>query len=133
RRAPALGGSRPMRHLAARPTVAAAAFCVAATACEPAPAPLGRLHTTTLAMAHMAALTWLPPLDQETYGPEPPPPPCPEGMVHIGRYCIDRYEAHLVVPVGEGEYRLHPHYERPPDGVDYEARNAEGVFPQAYI
>jgi formylglycine-generating enzyme len=100
-------------------------------ACQPPPEP-GRLVVQPLALAPAALLSWMPPLDEETYGPEPAPPPCPKGMAHIGRYCIDRYEAHLVVPTADG-FTAHPHFERPPDGVAYEARSGAGVFPQAYI
>lgn len=103
-----------------------------AFACQPAPEPLGQLSAQSLLAAPAVVLSWMPPLDTETYGPEPPPPACAPGMVHIGRYCVDRYEAHLVVPTGDG-YRLHPHYERPPEGVLFEARSTEGAFPQAYI
>ena len=53
-------------------------------------------------------------------------------MAHIGRFCVDRHEAHLVVPDGDG-YARHPHFERPPTGAAYEARSEPGVFPQAYI
>ena len=59
--------------------------------------------------------------------------PCAEGMAKLGRFCIDRYEAHLVVRGPGGELRRHPHYLRPEAGVVYEARSAPGVFPQAYI
>jgi Sulfatase-modifying factor enzyme 1 len=69
----------------------------------------------------------------ETIFAATPPPPCPPGMAHIGRYCIDRYEAHLVVR-GEGDAMTrHPHNERPPEGEHFEARSAAGVMPQAYI
>lgn len=104
-----------------------------AFACQPAAADeRGRFEPRKFLAAPAVMLSWMPPLDAETYGPEPPPPPCPQGMVHIGRYCIDRYEAHLVVPTADG-FVKHPHYERPPQGVAYEARSTEGVFPQGYI
>ncbi len=62
-----------------------------------------------------------------------PSRPCPVEMAKIGGYCIDRWEAHLVVRDGTGE-RRHPHYLRPDEeGVTYEARSAPGVYPQAYI
>ena len=57
--------------------------------------------------------------------------PCPKEMVSIGRFCIDRWEAHLVR--GEAEPVMHPHYERPAKGEVYRAVSAPGVFPQAYI
>ncbi|WP_437732924.1 SUMF1/EgtB/PvdO family nonheme iron enzyme [Sorangium sp. So ce1335] len=57
---------------------------------------------------------------------------CPADMVLVGGFCIDRYEAHLVVDAG-GQLSVHPHYQRPEPGVSYLARNEAGVFPQAYI
>lgn len=62
-----------------------------------------------------------------------PHPPCPRGMAHVGRFCVDRYEAHLMVRGEDGELERHPHNERPPDGGHFEARSAAGVMPQAYI
>lgn len=60
-------------------------------------------------------------------------PACPPGMARIHRYCIDRYEAHLVARRPDGQHQAHPHFERPEEGVTYEARSEQGVFPQAYI
>ncbi len=54
-------------------------------------------------------------------------------MAHIGRFCIDRYEAHLVTTGDDDEVLIHPHYERPAEDVSYEARSRPDVFPQAYI
>ena len=54
-------------------------------------------------------------------------------MVLVGRACVDRYEAHLVVPRGDGTFETHPHYERPPQGEPFEARNSADAYPQAYI
>jgi len=51
----------------------------------------------------------------------------------VGKTCIDRYEAHLVVVNDDGSLELYPHEQRPREGVRYQARNAEAVFPQAYI
>lgn len=62
-----------------------------------------------------------------------PAQPCPPEMAHIGKYCIDRWEAHLLAHAETGT-RRHPHYLRPDDeGVTYEAQSAPGVYPQAYI
>jgi len=61
------------------------------------------------------------------------PLPCPSEMAHIGHYCIDRWEGHLVTRDGAGRPTIHPHYERPADGVRYQARSAPGMFPQAHI
>ncbi len=54
-------------------------------------------------------------------------------MVLSGRFCIDRYEAHLrsVTPDGIGD--VHPHYERLASGSSYVAVSEEGIFPQGYI
>ncbi|MBW2455291.1 MAG: SUMF1/EgtB/PvdO family nonheme iron enzyme [Deltaproteobacteria bacterium] len=59
--------------------------------------------------------------------------PCPRDMVLIGRFCIDRHEAHLRVITPEGVGPIHPHYERPASGVSYRAVSTKGVFPQGYI
>lgn len=60
-------------------------------------------------------------------------PGCPEGMARGGRFCIDRWEAHLIKrgPAGEA-IPLSP-CDRPPAEGGYEARSEPGVFPQAYI
>jgi sulfatase modifying factor 1 len=61
-----------------------------------------------------------------------PPRACPMEMAHIAGYCIDRWEAHLVVRAGN-EIRPHPYYLRPVKDKVYEARSKPGVFPQAYV
>src|SRR5262249_10539064 len=38
-----------------------------------------------------------------------PEPPCPEEMARIGRFCVDRWEAHLMVPGADGSLVPHPH------------------------
>ncbi|MFT3770848.1 MAG: SUMF1/EgtB/PvdO family nonheme iron enzyme [Minicystis sp.] len=58
---------------------------------------------------------------------------CPEGMVKIGRFCVDRWEAHLVVRGASGEITPLPFFARPPEDGAYEARTAEGAYPQGYI
>jgi hypothetical protein len=60
------------------------------------------------------------------------PTPCPDDMALIGRFCVDRYEAHLVADVG-GVITAHPYHKRLEPGVLYRARSAAGVFPQGYI
>ncbi len=62
-----------------------------------------------------------------------PPPPCPPEMAKVGRSCVDRWEAHLVVLRNDGVTASHSPYERPEDGVRYGARSAAGTIPQAYI
>jgi sulfatase modifying factor 1 len=61
-----------------------------------------------------------------------PPEPCPPEMAHIGRYCVDRYEGHLVTKNDDGTTMLWPHYDRP-ENATFFAQSAAGVFPQAYI
>ncbi|MBO6936496.1 MAG: SUMF1/EgtB/PvdO family nonheme iron enzyme [Deltaproteobacteria bacterium] len=57
---------------------------------------------------------------------------CPNGMVRVGAFCIDRYEGSLVLvddggPIGSWS-PFHP-----PDGVRVAAISAEGAVPQGYI
>ncbi|MBM4376458.1 MAG: SUMF1/EgtB/PvdO family nonheme iron enzyme [Deltaproteobacteria bacterium] len=59
--------------------------------------------------------------------------PCPPEMALVQRTCVDRHEAHLVVPNGPGTFAIHPHHQRPPSEALYEARSAPEVFPQAYL
>jgi formylglycine-generating enzyme len=58
-----------------------------------------------------------------------PPPQCPEGMVLVDSYCIDRFEAHVVRLDGAPHSPYHPLEE----GVSYRARSGSGVIPQGYI
>jgi formylglycine-generating enzyme required for sulfatase activity len=39
----------------------------------------------------------------------------------------------LVTQKSDGSFTVHPHYQRPEDGVHYLARSAAGVFPQGYV
>lgn len=64
--------------------------------------------------------------------PPPPPPACPPEMAHIGRYCVDRWEGHLVTKNADGTTTLWPHYTRPENNV-FIAAASKNVFPQAYI
>ncbi len=61
----------------------------------------------------------------------PRTPPCPEDMVHVGGYCIDEYEAHLVR--ADAPDVVLPHFKRPERGVKVMARSRAGVVPQAYM
>ncbi len=62
-----------------------------------------------------------------------PPPPCPDDMVLVGRFCVDRFEAFLKERSPDGRLVNHPYYERPVKGVTYVAANEKGAFPQGYI
>ncbi len=54
---------------------------------------------------------------------------CPPEMARIGRFCVDRWEAHLLGPDGTVHARNVP----PLDGVTYTAKSAPGVHPQGHI
>jgi hypothetical protein len=63
-----------------------------------------------------------------------PEPTCPDDMIRPGRYyCVDRYEAHLVILGPDGAITPHPHYEVPEPDVTYWARSEKDVYPQGYI
>ncbi len=68
----------------------------------------------------------------DALAPTAPASPCPPEMANVGRFCVDRWEDHLVVDDGNGE-RAWPYYQRPPEAQSYRARSEAGVFPQAYI
>jgi hypothetical protein len=57
---------------------------------------------------------------------------CPEEMAAAGRFCIDRFEGHLLHRELDGSLKLHPPYERPLDG-EFVACAKAGVKPQGYI
>jgi len=63
----------------------------------------------------------------------PSAPGCGPGMSRISKYCVDSYEAHLVVVHEDGHEEPWPHTQRPPADKRYEARSARGMFPQGYI
>jgi len=58
---------------------------------------------------------------------------CPAEMARVERFCIDRYEAHLVTRTDDGRETVHPPYERPAERVRYLARSRPGIMPQAYV
>lgn len=62
-----------------------------------------------------------------------PPQGCPESMARVGKFCIDRHEAHLVVTSADGSERAHPHYLRPPASGRWRAESTKGIYPQAYL
>ena len=61
-----------------------------------------------------------------------PGPACPEGMAHIGRYCMDRYEAYVVELDERDHEQPHSPY-TPVDGRRVRAKVAADVVPQGYI
>jgi hypothetical protein len=60
-------------------------------------------------------------------------PTCPVEMVRIGRYCVDRWEAHLVTVGAEGTEAPWSHVKRLEKGNHYQAKSEPGFFPQGYI
>ncbi|WP_438016435.1 SUMF1/EgtB/PvdO family nonheme iron enzyme [Sorangium sp. So ce315] len=110
---------------AAEPAPVAAAASAAPVAAAASAAPAGAQPPSSASAGHAA------------FPPRPLGLPlelgsCPADMVLVGGFCIDRYEAHLVVDAS-GQLSVHPHYQRPEPGVRYLARNEASVFPQAYI
>lgn len=116
---------------------------VSATTIEP-PAPVTVPSASASASAVAASGTALPAAapSVSSTAPEPAasvdagarsPTDCPDGMAKIGRYCIDRWEAHLAVRTTLGEIVHLPFFARPPEDGKYEARSEEGALPQGYI
>jgi formylglycine-generating enzyme len=97
-----------------------------------APSMLGAPSAPSVSASAVASALAMASASASSLAPEEPPPPCPPDMVKLTRTCIDKYEAHLVVVSEDGE-AVHPHYERPPIGANFQARNKAGAFPQAYI
>jgi sulfatase modifying factor 1 len=58
--------------------------------------------------------------------------PCPAGMVFIGTYCIDTWEAYVVELDDAGVEHPHSPFDVV-DGLTVRAKTAGGVFPQGYI
>jgi hypothetical protein len=58
---------------------------------------------------------------------------CPVGMARIDNFCVDRFEATLVEVGPDGVEVPHPSFERPEEGVRYEARSRAGELPQGYV
>ena len=58
---------------------------------------------------------------------------CPVEMARVGRFCVDRWEAHLVTLGADGTEQPHAHNERPSASERYQARSTPDSFPQAYI
>jgi formylglycine-generating enzyme len=58
--------------------------------------------------------------------------PCPAGMVSIGAYCIDTWEAYVVELDDAGVEQPHSPFDVV-DGLTVRAKTAGGVFPQGYI
>ncbi|HJL19160.1 MAG TPA: SUMF1/EgtB/PvdO family nonheme iron enzyme [Sandaracinaceae bacterium LLY-WYZ-13_1] len=57
---------------------------------------------------------------------------CPAGMARVDAFCIDRFEASLVMVDDAGPVGSWSPY-HPPDGVRVAATSVEGAVPQGYI
>lgn len=110
------------------------------------PAPRPRASATaTRAPAALASASA--PAAAASAAPTPPPPVgasagsasdasptgCPAEMARIDRFCVDRWEATLVVETDAATARPHPHWQVPEPGLRYAARSAPGEFPQGYV
>lgn len=58
--------------------------------------------------------------------------PCPAGMVYVGPYCIDTWEAYVVELDDAGVEHPHSPFDVV-DGLTVRAKTAGGVYPQGYI
>ena len=58
--------------------------------------------------------------------------PCPAEMAHIGAFCIDRWEAHVVAVDDAGVESPHSPYETI-EGRAVRAKSAPDVVPQGYV
>jgi sulfatase modifying factor 1 len=56
---------------------------------------------------------------------------CPQEMVLVGSYCVDKYEAHLVR--ADAPDVVLPHFETPRPEVKIMARSRAGITPQGYV
>ena len=58
---------------------------------------------------------------------------CPNGMVRINNYCIDKYEAALVEVNQDGSWTDISPYHHPKKNIKIRAVSAKGAVPQGYI
>jgi hypothetical protein len=58
---------------------------------------------------------------------------CPAGMMFGPAFCIDVFEANVVVEDGRGNESPWPPYYEPPDDETYRAVSLRGAIPQSYI
>ncbi len=58
--------------------------------------------------------------------------PCPENMAHVGRSCVDKYEASLVEVKDDGTLASFSPFQSP-SGHNVRAVSRRGVVPQAHI
>lgn len=97
-------------------------------------APSGEAQPTTSPPIAASTSAAPPPAASAGYAAEPvASAPCPAEMAHLGRFCVDRWEASLAELAADGTERAHPHSERPVAGVRYAARSHPGVLPQGYV
>lgn len=73
------------------------------------------------------------PAASSSASPPTEPAACPDEMAKAGKFCVDRWEAHLVVVAADGTETPHPHTERLDASVRYKAKSESGAYPQGYI
>lgn len=74
------------------------------------------------------------PVEEGTLPPKRTGARCPPGMALVAsRFCVDRYEASIVLRHDDGTETPHSPYEAPPADKVAVARSVKGVVPQAYI
>jgi hypothetical protein len=63
---------------------------------------------------------------------EPGAAGCPRGMARVSTFCVDRFEASIVIVEGTTETSWSPYYP-PPSDKPYRAVSLRGAVPQGYI
>lgn len=58
---------------------------------------------------------------------------CPSGMIPVAGFCVDKYEASVVVKNSDGTESSWSPYYPPPSGRPYRAVSIAGAVPQGYI
>ena len=60
-------------------------------------------------------------------------PTCPRGMLRVASFCVDRFEASVVIVNADGTETSWSPYYPPPSGKTYRAVSLRGAVPQGYI
>lgn len=116
--------SAPAPEPAAAPTVGIASAPTASTASASVAASAPVASPSVVPAAHQPSAQQL---------VDVPKRRCPAEMERIGRYCIDKWEAHLVSRNADGEEVVHPRNIPPDPEKTFEARSAPNVWPQGHI
>ncbi len=117
----AVACGKPTVEVPPSPTPAASALAAPASASAPSP-------TTSAMQGPRSTVTASGSSSSSTA-----PAGCPAEMAHIGRFCVDRWEATLVVDTDAGTTQPHPHWQVPDPALRFAARSAPGEFPQGHV